>query len=277
MTALTFDSAWSSPRRSAVRRSQRVLQTVGAAPVVPIVVPLRSAANIRAVANADRAFNRAFNRTRSRAGLLALASVTIALHAAIIAAFDRHASVEPLPVKTPPLALEIAPPKVEPPPPPPVVKPKPLPQVAKAVPKPAVRPTPQPKLSEPVARNDAPVDPSPSPNAIPAAPAQAAPAPAPAPVERVTEPRGYAGYLNNPAPAYPSAALKRGLEGRVILKVHVLADGHPDNVAVARSSGHDILDEAAVKAVTSWVFDPARRGQTPIDGWVNVPLNFKLS
>jgi protein TonB len=29
--------------------------------------------------------------------------------------------------------------------------------------------------------------------------------------------------------------------------------------------------------VLQWTFDPARRGQTPVDGWVTVPLNFKLS
>ena len=37
------------------------------------------------------------------------------------------------------------------------------------------------------------------------------------------------------------------------------------------------LDQAAAEAVRRWRFDPARRGQTPIDGWVTVPLNFKLS
>jgi protein TonB len=93
----------------------------------------------------------------------------------------------------------------------------------------------------------------------------------------VTEPKGYAGYLNNPAPTYPPAAQLRRLQGRVLLKVHVLASGQPDSVDVAQSSGFDILDAAAVKAVAAWSFDPAKRGSKPIDGWVNVPINFKLS
>jgi protein TonB len=110
------------------------------------------------------------------------------------------------------------------------------------------------------------------------APVEAAPeAPPPPKVEEpVTEPKGYAGYLRNPAPDYPPAAQKRGLEGKVVLKVHVLASGQPDNVTVAKSSGHQILDDAALKAVTQWAFAPARRGQTPIDGWVQVPLTFKI-
>ncbi len=59
--------------------------------------------------------------------------------------------------------------------------------------------------------------------------------------------------------------------------MHVLASGRADSVTVDKSSGHRMLDDAAVKAVLAWSFDPARRGQTAIDGWVKVPLNFKLS
>jgi periplasmic protein TonB len=268
MTTMTFESAYPSPRRAAVRRGYRAVSRVSAIAGQPVAV----------AAVARKRIAKDVHRSRSRAGLLALFGITAALHVAIFIAANRGVPAEhaPLP-KAPPLALEIAPPKQEPPPPPPVVKPKPLPQVVKAV-KPIVqpKPVPQPAPSDPIVRNDTPADTTPSPDAVRVAPA-AAPAPAPAPAERVTEPRGYAGYLSNPAPVYPSAAQKRGLEGRVVLKVHVLANGRPDNIAIAKSSGHDILDEAAVKAVTSWVFEPARRGQTPIDGWVNVPLNFKLS
>jgi protein TonB len=108
------------------------------------------------------------------------------------------------------------------------------------------------------------------------APVVAAP-PAPPPPEPVTEARGYVGYRSNPAPEYPSLAQDRGMQGRVLLKVHVLASGKADNVTVEKSTGFKILDDAAIKAVLQWSFDPAKRGQTPIDGWVTVPLNFKLS
>jgi protein TonB len=57
----------------------------------------------------------------------------------------------------------------------------------------------------------------------------------------------------------------------------VLASGKADNVTVDKSTGFKILDDAAIKAVLQWTFDPARRGRTPVDGWVTVPLNFKLS
>jgi len=111
--------------------------------------------------------------------------------------------------------------------------------------------------------------------AVVQAPVAVAPPPPPPP-EIVTEARGFAGYKNNPAPAYPAVAQRRGLEGTVLLKVHVLANGSADDVQVSKSSGQVILDEAAIKAVLGWTFDPAKRGKTPIDGYVSVPIIFKL-
>ncbi|RMO67978.1 Ferric siderophore transport system protein, TonB family [Pseudomonas syringae pv. aptata] len=37
------------------------------------------------------------------------------------------------------------------------------------------------------------------------------------------------------------------------------------------------LDEAAQAAVRQWTFIPAKRGDTPVEGWVNVPMAFKLA
>ncbi|MCR5895761.1 energy transducer TonB, partial [Burkholderia sp. HAN2018] len=109
--------------------------------------------------------------------------------------------------------------------------------------------------------------------------AQAAPAPAPAapaaPV-RETAPIGDAAYLRNPAPDYPAFAQEQGWEGRVVLRVHVLANGTPDAVDVRTSSGRRMLDNAAVAAVKRWTFVPAKRGDEAVDGWVNVPIDFKL-
>lgn len=94
--------------------------------------------------------------------------------------------------------------------------------------------------------------------------------------EPLTEPGFGAAYLHNPPPDYPGAAQQRGWQGTVLLKVHVLASGLPDHVGLASSSGHESLDDAAVEAVTRWRFTPARRGAQAIDGWVQVPIDFKL-
>ncbi|AXF26070.1 energy transducer TonB [Burkholderia pyrrocinia] len=104
---------------------------------------------------------------------------------------------------------------------------------------------------------------------VPASPATTA-------AEPVTAPRFAAAYLRNPAPDYPDLAQQRGWEGTTFLNVHVLANGRPDQVLLSATSGHDALDDAAVAAVRDWRFVPAKRGMEPTDGWVKVPVVFKL-
>nr|WP_047514473.1 energy transducer TonB [Methylophilus sp. Q8] len=112
----------------------------------------------------------------------------------------------------------------------------------------------------------------------PSEPVAAGPvAPPPAPKEEpVTEATGYAGYLNNPPPEYPLFAQRQGWGGKVILRVRVLANGKAGSVEVKQSSGRKILDEAAQEVVKTWMFAPARRGNTPIDGWATVPIEFRV-
>ncbi|MEM7203531.1 MAG: energy transducer TonB [Planctomycetota bacterium] len=57
---------------------------------------------------------------------------------------------------------------------------------------------------------------------------------------------------DNAPPRYPRVARRRGLEGVVLLDVSLSAGGAVLAVEVARSSGHDVLDRAAVAAVTRW-------------------------
>jgi protein TonB len=48
---------------------------------------------------------------------------------------------------------------------------------------------------------------------------------------------------------YPSSARMSGQEGKVILKAVIRSDGHLADVSVQRSSGHELLDAAAIEAV----------------------------
>jgi periplasmic protein TonB len=93
---------------------------------------------------------------------------------------------------------------------------------------------------------------------------------------KVTQARAFAAYLNNPKPHYPGIARSRHWEGLVLLRVYVNPDGRCANLNVARSSGHDVLDEAAVAAVRNWRFVPAKRGDTAFASWVSVPIEFSL-
>jgi protein TonB len=91
-----------------------------------------------------------------------------------------------------------------------------------------------------------------------------------------TEAKGYAGYLGNPAAEYPELALERGWQGSVVLRVKVAANGAPASISIKSSSGRKVLDNAAQRAVQGWRFAPATRGTTAVEGWVDVPIHFKL-
>jgi protein TonB len=92
-----------------------------------------------------------------------------------------------------------------------------------------------------------------------------------------TEANFNANYGSNPKPKYPGVAMSRGWEGTVRLLVKVSVEGDSEEVTVQRSSGYDVLDEAAIEAVEKWKFIPAKRGDTPVSSSVVVPINFVLN
>lgn len=171
------------------------------------------------------------------------------------------------------------PPKVEPvrppPPPPPRKVPlqKPPPKLLEPSP-----PPPLPVLSSQAA--DAPVMPAPPPEEPrPAPPPQPAPpvaAPRPAPEPVLEPPRFQAAYLSNPPPVYPLSARRRGIEGTVLVRAEVSAEGACLRADLKKSSGAEMLDQAALEAVRKWRFVPARRGAVAVVAWVEVPVTFKL-
>lgn len=63
------------------------------------------------------------------------------------------------------------------------------------------------------------------------------------------------GAGNQPKPRYPSQALSRGLEGAVGIRFAVDETGQVAKAQVAKSSGHPVLDDAALDTVRrSWTF-----------------------
>jgi protein TonB len=85
-----------------------------------------------------------------------------------------------------------------------------------------------------------------------------------------------AAYGVNPQPPYPTIARRLKLEGTVLLRVFVAADGSPKRVDVLQSSGHESLDSSAVDTVrTRWRFLPARRNGIPVEDSVQVPIRFR--
>ena len=84
-------------------------------------------------------------------------------------------------------------------------------------------------------------------------------------------------YAQAPAPSYPHAALRAGIEGTVLLQVLVDVDGRPLQVDVSRSSGDRRLDSAAREQVLRhWRFHPAVRDGRAVQAIGLVPINFSL-
>jgi protein TonB len=86
--------------------------------------------------------------------------------------------------------------------------------------------------------------------------------------------RPLGGYQTKPS--YPESARRQGIEGVTTLRFQVLTDGHVGRVAVAHSAGHAALDRAAMEAVRTWLFEPARRGKDAVAVWVTLPVRFRL-
>ncbi|WP_175463708.1 energy transducer TonB [Methylomonas sp. LWB] len=169
-------------------------------------------------------------------------------------------------------------PQTQPPAPQPMpqpVKPEAKPVVKKPLVKPPAKPAPKPVQpnSAPIAQ-DAPISDAPVPAPTPVA--ASSPTAAKSAPPAVTEADYRANYATNPRPVYPAVARSHGWQGKVALRVAVTAEGFAADVKVERSSGYDVLDEAAVEAVKQWRFLPAKHGDTAVASSVVVPLNFAL-
>ena len=78
-------------------------------------------------------------------------------------------------------------------------------------------------------------------------------------------------------PRYPPAARNREIEGTVYVKMLVNDGGSVESAFVARSSGNDALDGAAVEAVYNWRFSPAKDTLgSPVRCYITMPVNFVL-
>src|SRR5574337_692698 len=115
----------------------------------------------------------------------------------------------------------------------------------------------------------APVEAPPTPMSIPTPPAPPAPPPPPqdiAPSENIS-------YRKMRPPRYPPIAIREHHSGKVVLKVLIGLDGSPKEVTVERSSGYRELDQAAIAAAKTWIFNPGTRNGKPYEGYALVPID----
>jgi protein TonB len=83
-------------------------------------------------------------------------------------------------------------------------------------------------------------------------------------------------YRQQVPPSYPRRALDLGQQGTVTLHAEVLPSGAPRELKIAKSSGHRLLDMAALAAVKKWKFEPTSVDGNAVVSWVRVPVNFVI-
>lgn len=171
---------------------------------------------------------------------------------------------------------------VEETPPPRLPEPTPIPTPEPTPPPP--EPTPEPTPEEIVTAKESPEVAQPTPEPTPIATPAPTPKPTPKPEPRVQKPKPAAAInvpkpvvIQNTPPSYPEIARRNGWEGRVLVRVEVSAEGRPISTSIAKSSGYGVLDQSALRAVKSWLFQPRTVAGIPTAGSVEVPVNFALN
>lgn len=225
--------------------------------------------------------------TSNRGVLLVSVALVVVLHLAVLLVWVLLPPSEPVQPREMEVTIAMAvPPEVQPETPPTPPPPKPVPPPRKVVSAPEPLPVqPKPLPVQEAQPSETPVEQPVVPVQV-AAPVQvtAAPAPVAQPIvvpsppqpPPVIEPEYKASYLNNAPPRYPLAARRMGVQGKVVLNVEVLAEGLCGQANVHQSSGHEMLDNAALRTVKNWKFIPARQGGQAITKWFKVPIQFTL-
>jgi TonB family protein len=75
---------------------------------------------------------------------------------------------------------------------------------------------------------------------------------------------------------YPEDLWDAEVEGETTLRLFVTVRGLVDSVQVERSSGYPAFDSAAVQGAADLRFEPARRGDDPVDTWILLPVRFEM-
>jgi len=82
--------------------------------------------------------------------------------------------------------------------------------------------------------------------------------------------------IQRPMPEYPTLARELHQEGRAYVLVLLDHDGSVMQTRLAKSSGYELLDQAAQDGAKKFRFSPARQGDHAVRVWVSIPVDFRL-
>ncbi len=76
---------------------------------------------------------------------------------------------------------------------------------------------------------------------------------------------------------YPTEAIVEEGEGKTVLQITVSRTGYAINPRVLLSSGNEYLDNAAIRSISEWEFEPATVNGMPVAVEVQIPFTFELT
>ena len=83
--------------------------------------------------------------------------------------------------------------------------------------------------------------------------------------------------LSELEPVYPPYAVKRGIEGSVLIQANIDRSGNVSKTEIILSSKYEILDKAAIRCVKKAKFAPASCMGNPAPDILRVAVNFNLN
>ena len=166
-------------------------------------------------------------------------------------------------------------------PPPPPVTPEPQPRTAEVVPN---HPTETIVAPDPVVRTPAtsdlvtsdviypPTPPTPFIGSDPGPVVIATPTPLPPLIGPQVDPR----YADAFQPTYPPAERRANRDGRVTVRVLVGTDGRVKQIERVSATSDAFWQVTQERALRSWRFRPATRGDVPVEAWRTMALTFRM-
>jgi len=224
----------------------------------------------------------------ARRRFLAMLWLSAALHAAMIGLTRLP---PPVTVTLPPeLEVQLAKPAPPPQPAKPIPEPKPVPRPPRPVqPVPQALPNPQPVVQpapQPVVTPAPQISPVPGVIAPAIAPSRETPGPQ-VNIPLAVDTRYYSAKeldiqpsaLRRPEPVYPAQADEQGVSGRVVVRLHLEADGSISKTEVVSVKPGGIFGEmfrkSTLDSLKSIRFRPAQRNGQPVRAVVEIPVVFE--
>jgi len=100
--------------------------------------------------------------------------------------------------------------------------------------------------------------------------------PPPAPVHTAVTTPVSIGRAHQCIEQYPSIALRLGQEGITTLSFKIGTDGSVSGPSVTKSSGFDVLDNAALSCVTRWHYTPQKVDGSPVEATWQANVVWKI-